>query len=74
MDLAALGAQEEAKENGIGQSLLRSLRTAPRGESGGAGLRRTKPKNPSFISDRVFPAKMFERARDDGEYTRSRAP
>jgi hypothetical protein len=45
MDLAALGAQEEAKENGIGQSLLRSLRTAPRGESGGAGLRRTKPKN-----------------------------
>ena len=32
MDLAALGAQEEAKESGIGQSLLRSLRTAPRVE------------------------------------------
>ena len=45
MDLAALAAQEEAKESGIGQSLLRSLRTTPRGESsGGAGLRRTKPK------------------------------
>jgi hypothetical protein len=45
MDLAALAAQEEAKESGIGQSLLRSLRTTPRGESSGAaGLRRTKPK------------------------------
>ena len=44
-DYRQLEAQEEAKESGIGQSLLRSLRTTPRGESsGGAGLRRTKPK------------------------------
>ena len=44
MDLAALAAQEEANESGIGQSLLRSLRTTPRGETGGPGLRRAKPK------------------------------
>ena len=43
MDLALLAQQEEEKENGLGQSLLRSLRTTPRGEDNGpGGLRRTK--------------------------------
>ena len=43
MDLALLAQQEEEKENGLGQSLLRSLRTTPRcDDNGPGGLRRTK--------------------------------
>lgn len=42
MDLALLAQQAEENENGLGQSLLRSLRTAPRESNGSGGLRRTK--------------------------------
>ncbi len=42
MDLALLAQQAEENENGLGQSLLRSLRTAPMESNGSGGLRRTK--------------------------------